>query len=171
MSHEIRTPFNSLLSFAIFLLDTKLDSTQREYVEAIQSSAMITLNIIDGILAFSKIEHGSFTLENAPFSLNDCIETGIQVSGETILNDQIELVFCNNCPEIEFVVGDLTRFRQIVINLVGNAIKFTTKGHVLISCDSRKITDDRFEINVSVEDSGIGISKNLKIKCLEHFLK
>lgn len=169
MSHEIRTPFNSLLSFAIFLLDTKLDSTQREYVEAIQSSAMITLNIIDGILAFSKIEHGSFTLENAPFSLNDCIETAIQVSGETILNDQIELVFCNNCPEIEFVVGDLTRFRQIVINLVGNAIKFTTKGHVLISCDSRKITDDRFEINVSVEDSGIGISKKSQNKVFGAF--
>lgn len=169
MSHEIRTPFNSLLSFAIFLLDTKLDSTQREYVEAIQSSAMITLNIIDGILAFSKIEHGSFTLENAPFSLNDCIETAIQVSGETVLNDQIELVFCNNCPEIEFVVGDLTRFRQIIINLVGNAIKFTTKGHVLISCDSRKLTEERVEINVSVQDSGIGIPKKSQNKVFGAF--
>ncbi|CAI5757397.1 unnamed protein product [Candida verbasci] len=157
MSHEIRTPFNSLLSCSIFLLDTNLTSTQREYVEAIKSSAMVTLNIIDGILAFSKIEHGSFTLDNAPFSLNDCIESAIQLGGEQVINNNLELVFFNNCPQIDTVSGDVTRFRQIIINLVGNAIKFTIKGHIIIILNATEITDDRFEIAISVEDTGIGI--------------
>ena len=169
MSHEIRTPFNSLLSFSIFLLDTTLTHTQRDYVEAIKSSAMITLNIIDGILAFSKIEHGSFTLDNAPFSLNDCIESAIQLGGEVVTTSEIELVFFNNCPEIESVVGDVTRFRQIVINLVGNAIKFTSTGYVSVSCSATKIGDDRYELKVSVKDTGIGIPDQSQTKVLEHF--
>ncbi|RCK55309.1 Histidine protein kinase 1 [Candida viswanathii] len=169
MSHEIRTPFNSLLSFSIFLLDTNLTHTQRDYVEAIKTSAMITLNIIDGILAFSKIEHGSFTLDNAPFSLNDCIESAIQLGGEVVTTNEIELVFFNNCPEIESVVGDVTRFRQIVINLVGNAIKFTSAGHVSVSCSATKIADERYEIKVSVEDTGIGIPEQSQQKVFGAF--
>ncbi|KAI5951347.1 CHK1 [Candida jiufengensis] len=157
MSHEIRTPFNSLLSCSIFLLDTPLNSTQREYVEAIKSSAMVTLNIIDGILAFSKIEHGSFTLESAPFSLNDCIESAIQLGGEQVVDNELELVFFNNCPQIDTVTGDVTRVRQIIINLVGNAIKFTTQGHIIINCNALELTSDRYEILISVEDTGIGI--------------
>ena len=157
MSHEIRTPFNSLLSCSIFLLDTPLNSTQREYVEAIKSSAMVTLNIIDGILAFSKIEHGSFTLDNAPFSLNDCIESAIQLGGEQVVDNELELVFFNNCPQINTVMGDVTRVRQIIINLVGNAIKFTSQGHIIVSCNAAEITPDRYEILISVEDTGIGI--------------
>lgn len=169
MSHEIRTPFNSLLSFSIFLLDTTLTHTQRDYVEAIKSSAMITLNIIDGILAFSKIEHGSFTLDNAPFSLNDCIESAIQLGGEVVTTSEIELVFFNNCPEIESVVGDVTRFRQIVINLVGNAIKFTSTGYVSVSCSATKIGDDRYELKVSVKDTGIGIPDQSQTKVFGAF--
>ncbi|CAK9435683.1 uncharacterized protein LODBEIA_P04100 [Lodderomyces beijingensis] len=157
MSHEIRTPFNSLLSCSIFLLDTSLNSTQREYVEAIKSSAMVTLNIIDGILAFSKIEHGSFTLDSAPFSLNDCIESAIQLGGEQVVNNELELVFFNNCPQIDIVMGDVTRVRQIIINLVGNAIKFTSQGHIIVSCNAVELTADRYEITISVEDTGIGI--------------
>ncbi|KAI5954134.1 CHK1 [Candida margitis] len=157
MSHEIRTPFNSLLSCSIFLLDTTLNSTQREYVEAIKSSAMVTLNIIDGILAFSKIEHGSFTLENSPFSLNDCIESAIQLGGEQVVDNDLELVFFNNCPQINTVTGDVTRVRQIIINLVGNAMKFTTHGHIIINCNASELTSDRYEVTISVEDTGIGI--------------
>ncbi|KAI3406795.2 CHK1 [Candida oxycetoniae] len=159
MSHEIRTPFNSLLSCSIFLLDTPLNSTQREYVEAIKSSAMVTLNIIDGILAFSKIEHGLFTLDIAAFSLNDCIESAVQLGGEQVVDNELELVFFNNCPQINTVMGDITRVRQIIINLVGNAIKFTTQGHVIVSCNAIELTSDRYEIVISVEDTGIGIPK------------
>lgn len=159
MSHEIRTPFNSLLSCSIFLLDTELTLTQREYVETIKSSAMVTLNIIDGILAFSKIEHGSFTLENAKFSLNECIESALQLVSEQAATNHLELVYFNKCSDIDFVFGDVTRFRQIVINLVGNSVKFTKEGYILVETTAVEITKDRYEIIVSVTDTGIGIPK------------
>lgn len=160
MSHEIRTPFNSLLSCSIFLLDTDLNKSQKEYVETIRSSAMVTLNIIDGILAFSKIEHGSFTLANEPFSFIESVENAIQLVGEQAAINNLELVFFNKCPYIKNIIGDETRFRQIVINLVGNAVKFTTEGHIIVEVSSREITETRNEITVSVKDSGIGIPQD-----------
>jgi Signal transduction histidine kinase len=169
MSHEIRTPFNSLLSCSIFLLDTNLTKTQQEYVETIKSSAMVTLNIIDGILAFSKIEHGSFTLDNGYFSLNECIESSIQLSGEQAAVNDLELVFFNRCPQIKSIEGDLTRFRQIIINLVGNALKFTSSGSILVESTAKEITDDRYEITITVKDTGIGIPDESKNKVFGAF--
>ncbi|CUM63159.1 uncharacterized protein PRCAT00000726001 [Priceomyces carsonii] len=169
MSHEIRTPFNSLLSCSMFLLDTPLNMAQREYVETIKSSALVTLNIIDGILAFSKIEHGSFTLENAPFSLNDCIESALQLACEQAAANDLELVFFNRCQNIKNIFGDLTRFRQIIINLVGNSVKFTQDGHILVEVNATKITSDRYRIHVSVEDTGIGIPDESKSKVFGAF--
>lgn len=169
MSHEIRTPFNSLLSCSLFLLDTELNKTQREYVETIRSSAMVTLNIIDGILAFSKIEHGSFTLSNEAFSLVESIENAIQLVGEQAALNDLELVFRNKCPDVKNIFGDETRFRQIVINLVGNAVKFTSKGHIAVQVSAKQIVGNRFEINVSVEDTGIGIPKDSSHKVFGAF--
>lgn len=169
MSHEIRTPFNSLLSCSLFLLDTDLNKTQREYVETIRSSAMVTLNIIDGILAFSKIEHGSFTLTNDPFSLIESIENAIQLVGEQAAINDLELVFRNRCPNIKNIFGDETRFRQIVINLVGNAVKFTSEGHILVEVSSKAIIGNRHEITISVEDTGIGIPNDSSHKVFGAF--
>ncbi|CAN3375724.1 hypothetical protein DIURU_003845 [Diutina rugosa] len=169
MSHEIRTPFNSLLSCSLFLLDTDLTATQEEYVQTIKNSAMVTLNIIDGILAFSKIEHGSFTLDVAHFNLNDCIESAIQLSGEQAIANKVELALYNDCPEIATVEGDVTRFRQIIINLMGNAVKFTSEGHILVRVRATEIVGDRYEIVISVEDSGIGIPKNSRNKVFGAF--
>lgn len=169
MSHEIRTPFNSLLACSIFLLDTELTKTQREYVETIKSSAMVTLSIIDGILAFSKIEHGSFTLDNAPFSLNDCIESALQLSAEQAASNNIELVYFNRCQFIDTIIGDVTRFRQIIINLVGNSVKFTSNGYIRIESTATKVTHDRYEIIVSVKDTGIGIPDDSKLKVFGAF--
>lgn len=157
MSHEIRTPFNSLLLCSIFLLDTDLSVTQKEYVETIKSSAMVTLNIIDGILAFSKIEHGSFTLEHARFSLNECIESALQLVGEQASSKNLELVYFNKCPKIDNIIGDATRFRQVVINLVGNSVKFTSEGHIEVEATAVEVTKGRYEVVVSVSDTGIGI--------------
>ncbi|RLV88464.1 Histidine protein kinase 1 [Meyerozyma sp. JA9] len=169
MSHEIRTPFNSLLSCSLFLLDTELNNTQKEYVETIKTSAMLTLNIIDGILAFSKLEHGSFTLENAPFSLNDCIESAIQIIGESASVNDLDLAFFNKCPLIDTVIGDVTRFRQIIINLLGNAVKFTSKGHITVTLDSNQINESRYEFEICVEDTGVGIPKKSQNKVFGAF--
>lgn len=169
MSHEIRTPFNSLFACSTFLLDTKLTPSQREYVETIKNSALVTLNIIDGILAFSKIEHGSFTLENSPFSINESIESSISISSDQIESREIEFVYFNKCPEIEFIFGDATRVRQIIINLVGNALKFTASGYVKVILSAEKIRDSRYQLTISVEDTGIGIPQESKYKIFGAF--
>lgn len=169
MSHEIRTPFNSLLSCSLFLLDTELTRTQREYVETIKSSAMVTLSIIDGILAFSKIEHGSFTLDSAPFSLNECVESAIQLAGEQAAANDIELVYFNRCQFIDTIIGDVTRFRQIIINLVGNSVKFTAQGYIMVESVATQIAENRYQIRVSVRDTGIGIPDDAKSKVFGAF--
>ncbi|OBA23670.1 hypothetical protein METBIDRAFT_35287 [Metschnikowia bicuspidata var. bicuspidata NRRL YB-4993] len=169
MSHEIRTPFNSLFACSIFLLDTELDDIQKEYVETIKDSALVTLNIIDGILAFTKIEHGSFTLETEDFSINDTIESAILFSSEQTESDELEFAYFNRCPQIETIQGDPTRIRQIIINLVGNALKFTSKGYVKVILDAKLITDARYEVSITVEDTGIGIPEDSRSKVFGAF--
>lgn len=169
MSHEIRTPFNSLFACSIFLLDTNLSNVQREYVETIKDSALVTLNIIDGILAFTKIEHGSFTLENEAFSINDTIEGAILFSSEQTESEDLEFAFFNKCPQIETVHGDPTRVRQIIINLVGNALKFTSKGYVKVILEAKPLAESRYEVKISVEDTGIGIPEDSRTKVFGAF--
>jgi osomolarity two-component system sensor histidine kinase CHK1 len=170
MSHEIRTPFNALLSCSIFLLDTDLSEMQREYVETIRSSAVVTLNIIDAILAFSKIEHGSITLDNSPFSLRECVESAVQLVAEPAATKDLELVHLNKCGEIDTIYGDVTRVRQIIINLVGNAVKFTSKGHIVVETTCEKVSsDNRYEFIISVADTGIGIPKSARNKIFRAF--
>ncbi|GEQ69335.1 hypothetical protein JCM33374_g3006 [Metschnikowia sp. JCM 33374] len=169
MSHEIRTPFNSLFACSLFLLDTPLNDIQKEYVETIKDSALVTLNIIDGILAFTKIEHGSFTLENEAFSINDTIESAIMFSSEQTESDDLEFAYFNRCPNIEKIQGDPTRIRQIIINLVGNALKFTSNGFVKVTLDAKSITDSRYELKIMVEDTGIGIPEDSRSKVFGAF--
>ncbi|KAK6358250.1 His Kinase A domain containing protein [Orbilia blumenaviensis] len=177
MSHEIRTPFNALLSYAIFLLDTPLTDQQREYVETIRNSAVLTLKIIDGILDFSKMEHGPVDLQKSPFSLRDCIESALQLIAEPAATKDLELVFENKCPTVEVVLGDVTRFRQIIINLVGNAVKFTEKGHILVTAwiehlnqaTSSQDDEEKVRINVTVNDTGIGIPLKAREKLFRAF--
>ncbi|KAF3915349.1 hypothetical protein AA313_de0205580 [Arthrobotrys entomopaga] len=177
MSHEIRTPFNALLSCSIFLLDTPLTDQQREYVETIRNSAVLTLKIIDGILDFSKMEHGPVDLQKSPFSLRDCIESALQLIAEPAATKDLELVFENKCPTVEVVYGDVTRFRQIIINLVGNAVKFTEKGHILVTTwienlnqgSSSQDEEDKVRINVTVNDTGIGIPLKAREKLFRAF--
>lgn len=170
MSHEIRTPFNALLSCSIFLLDTKLSDMQREYVEIIRSSAMLTLDIIDAILTFSKIEHGSIMLGSSLFSLRECVESAIQLVAEPAATKDLELVHLNRCGENDMICGDVTRVRQIIINLVGNAVKFTDKGYILVETRATKVSsDNRYEYIISVKDTGIGIPQSAKNKIFRAF--
>lgn len=169
MSHEIRTPFNSLFACSLFLLDTNLTLVQREYVETIKTSSLVTLNIIDGILAFSKIEHGSFALEHTPFSMNECIESAIQVSSDQAIANDVELAFFNRCPNIDEAIGDATRVRQIAINLIGNSVKFTLQGYIKVILTAEYVSEKRYRFVLTVEDTGIGIPEQSKSKVFGAF--
>lgn len=169
MSHEIRTPFNSLMSCAIFLLDTKLNKSQLTYVETIKNSALVTLNIIDGILSFSKLEHGSLTLEYELFNLNLCIEEAIQLVSEQTASKGLELVFVDKCYPITNIYGDKTRIMQIITNLLGNASKFTDEGYILVENAINRISKDRYEFTINVIDTGIGIPIGNKSRVFKVF--
>lgn len=169
MSHEIRTPFNSLFACSLFLLDTPLNPIQKEYVETIKESALVTLNIIDGILAFTKIEQGSFTLDSEPFDINDTIEGAILLSLEQVNSELFEFAYFNKCPQIVSVTGDATRVRQIIINLVGNALKFTSKGFVKVILEAKALNELRYELQLIVEDTGFGIPDKSKSKVFGAF--
>lgn len=142
-------------------MDTPLSEHQREYVETIRNSAVLTLQIIDGILDFSKIEHGAIDLQVSPFSLRDCIESALQLVAEPAATKDLELAFRNKCSWVDSVHGDLTRFRQCVINLIGNAVKFTQAGYILVTTEAERVPNsDKWRIQVAVRDTGIGIPQS-----------
>lgn len=169
MSHEIRTPFNSLMSCAIFLLDTELTKTQKMYVETIKNSALVTLNIIDDILSFSKLEHGSIALVYKPFNLRSCIEDGLFLIAEQATSKSLELVLKDHSGIVDKIYGDRTRITQIFINLLGNAIKFTNSGYICVEINVSKINLTRYEFSIHVVDTGIGIPPGSKSKLFKPF--
>jgi two-component system sensor histidine kinase BarA len=159
MSHEIRTPLNGILGFTNLLRKTGLDSRQQDYLATIEKSADNLLAIINEILDFSKIEAGKLALEQVPFNLRDLIQDTLTILAPAAHDKHLELVSLIYRDTPQALVGDPLRLKQVLTNLVSNAIKFTRSGSIVVRAMLEEDLGDRAHLRISVQDSGIGLSE------------
>jgi len=169
MSHEIRTPMNGVMGMAEILSKTKLDDKQRSFVKIITSSAASLLTVINDILDFSKIEAGKMQLDKKTFDLHGLVGEATQMLSARITDKNLEMIIRIRPDLPQMFIGDETRIRQVLINLIGNAIKFTELGHILIDVDGTKTDKNDWALKFSIKDTGMGISEDNLEKVFEKF--
>ena len=171
MSHEIRTPMNAVLGISEFLLDSPLSDSQREYLQMVHESGESLLTLLNDILDFSKIEAGRLELESADFDLIDTVGATMKSLAVRAHRKDLELAWRVEHETPRSLIGDAGRLRQVIVNLVGNAIKFTDHGEVLLQIEASRRDEGGVELHFAVRDSGIGIQAEKLASIFEAFVQ